>query len=435
MNRSMRVSMRPFTVAAALVVMSGRLSAQHDMSQHDMARDSARGDSARGWTASLSGRAFVQYVDQSTKRGDRQLGVTDWQMLMASRRAGPGTVRLSAMTSIESAVIRGAGSPSLLQTGGTYRHARLHDRMHPHAVVMELAAAYDYPLARAVVLSVYAGAVGEPAIGPASFMHRASAANDPIAPIGHHWQDISHQSFGVVTLGVKAGPLRFEGSAFNPRETDERHLVVDYRGAKLDAYSGRVSWSVLPVRSTSRVTVSSWLGYFNSHDRLDPSARMHRYGGAVVADTRGLRGARWSSTLLYGMNLHHHGGDSHHLIHGAAGASPHHHASSVLAETNLGIGAGTVLFARAERVRKNGEELGFLGGDLMALYDVRSYVLGFTRQVAQLGALQVALGARGAVNFVPSTLLATYGTRRPSGFSVFAKLHANDGRAMNSTSR
>ena len=105
MRLLLRIVMRRFALAAALVLTSGRLLAQagppaHDMSQHRMATDSARD----GWTTSLSARAFVQYVDQSTKRGDRQFGITDWEMLMASRRAGPGTLRLSAMTSIGASI-------------------------------------------------------------------------------------------------------------------------------------------------------------------------------------------------------------------------------------------------------------------------------------------------------------------------------------------
>ena len=35
---------------------------------------------------------------------------------------------------------------------------------------------------------------------------------------------------------------------------------------------------------------------------------------------------------------------------------------------------------RIEGVRKSGDELGFLGGDVTLLYDVRSYVLGVMRR-------------------------------------------------------
>src|SRR2546425_2506544 len=37
--------------------------------------------------------------------------------------------------------------------------------------------------------------VGEPAVGPVAFPHRPSAADDPLAPISHHWQDATHITF------------------------------------------------------------------------------------------------------------------------------------------------------------------------------------------------------------------------------------------------
>jgi len=92
---------------------------------------------------------------------------------------------------------------------------------------------------------------------------------------------------------------------------------------------------------------------------------MHRYGASLLAETRGIRGGNWSSTLVWAMNVHHHGGASHAILHGGPGASPHHHASSLLAESNLGVGQRTAVFARVERVRKNGEELGFCTSDVI----------------------------------------------------------------------
>ena len=122
------------------------------------------------------------------------------------------------------------------------------------------------------------------------------------------------------------------------------------------------------------------------------------------------------------MNVHHHGDASHAVIHGAHGASPHHQAPSFLAESNLEVGKRSNVFARIERVQKNREELGFLGGDLTTLYDIRSIVIGGARDMLGVGPLMVAVGARAALNFVPSSLLDTYGTRTPQGFGVYAQL-------------
>jgi len=79
-------------------------------------------------------------------------------------------------------------------------------------------------------------------------------------------------------------------------------------------------------------------------------------------------------------------------------------------------------------VQKNGAELGFSGGDLTTLYDIRSIVAGFTRHIASVGCAEFSLGVRGAVNFIPPTLLATYGTRTPTGFAVYAQLRPSRDR-------
>lgn len=436
--------MRFLIAAAACFALGERLAAQGDssrttrpMHQHpgaSLQMPPARTGSGTSWTPDsspmrmvgrkfgswsvlLHGAAFLNFNSQRTKRGDTQAGLTDWEMVMALRNVGRGRLQLRAMTSFEPLTLGGDGYPLLLQTGGSYRHAFLHDRQHPHAAIVELAALLEQPLASGISGMLYAGAVGEPAVGPPAYMHRPSAQNDPFAPLSHHWQDASHQTFGVVTAAVGTKQFKLEGSAFNPREADEHHLFMDYRGARLDSYSGR-----LTLAPNAHVVASTWWAFLNSHGRLDPSARMHRYGASVLLDARGASDGRWTSSLVWGMNLHHHSGGSHLILHGNPGASPHHHAASLLAETNFEIGRRTALFARAERVKKNGEELGFLGGDLTALYGVRSYVLGASRDIATIGAAQFSLGARAAINFVPQTLFATYGTRRPAGFAVYARV-------------
>ena len=45
--------------------------------------------------------------------------------------------------------------------------------------------------------------------------------DDPDAPISHHWQDSTHITFGVVTLGAVWHNLKIEGSTFKGREPDE----------------------------------------------------------------------------------------------------------------------------------------------------------------------------------------------------------------------
>jgi hypothetical protein len=45
------------------------------------------------WLLMLHGAAFGQYDHQNGFRGDTQLGLIDWEMLMAARSLGGGTLR------------------------------------------------------------------------------------------------------------------------------------------------------------------------------------------------------------------------------------------------------------------------------------------------------------------------------------------------------
>jgi hypothetical protein len=246
-------------------------------------------------------------------------------------------------------------------------------------------------------------------------MHRASAAADPIAPIGHHWQDATHVSYGVAGIGYRRGPASVEMTAFNARESDYESPWPDFSHGQLDSFAGRVSWAPSPL------AISAWWGYLASHDPIAPEMQMHRYGASTSLERPGIRGGRWASMVVWGMNVHHHDGSSHLLLHGDPDASPHVRSSSVLLESTLGIGARLALFGRVERVLKNGEELGFFGGDLMALHDIRTLSFGARRDVAALPQALFSLGARGSVSFLPSSLELAYGTRRPTGLDLYVQ--------------
>jgi hypothetical protein len=394
-----------------LVALAGMLACAARLSFAQHAAHAPAGGAADRWSFSFDWTVTGLYINEGTKRGDAQFAALDRESFGFLRRIGDGRLELGGMTTLSPFINGGSGTPQLLQTGGTYRHAWVHDRMHASPAVMSLGATYERP-----GLFVNLLAVGPPQLGPDPYMHRASAGSDPFAPLGHHWQDAAHSSFGVVSAGLKLGPAWLTGSAFNAREHDETHPVVDFRGARLDSYSGRVSiagdwWSA-----------DAWTGFLNEPHRLDPTTRMHRMGASLRATGQGVRDVDvWTTTAIWGMNVHHHAAGGHAVLHAAPGASPHHESRSALLESTLDIDFWGSVFARAELVEKSGEELGFLGGDLTTLYPIQSLVLGGTRELKfsvrygwTLGA-----GARASVNFVPEELRATYGTRRPTGMAVF----------------
>lgn len=346
----------------------------------------------------LHGVVFGQYDHQGSDRGDSQLGIVDWEMLMAMRPVGSGMLHFHAMASLEPLTLGEKGYPLLLQSGESYKGEPLHDRQHPHDAVMELAAMFQQPISKNLALEFYGGIAGEPALGPVAFMHRPSAQSDPLAPLGHHWQDATHISFGVVTAGLYSRSWKIEGSAFNGREPDENRWNLDMR--RLDSYSARVT--VNPLREWS---LAGWYGYLDSPEELHPEESAHRYGASLLHDGRGLRGGRWSNAVLTGVNSH--GG---------------HREASYLGETNLEIGSRNTLFGRAELVRKSAEDLALPGIDPEREFDVKSIVAGYMREIQPIRGGTIGIGARVSVNFISHELGQFYGTTAPKGIDVYLRI-------------
>jgi hypothetical protein len=360
------------------------------------------------WTAMLHGVAFGQYDVQGSHRGDDQLGIVDWEMAMLMRRVGAGLLHLHGMISLEPATIGARGYPLLLQSGESHKGEPLHDRQHPHDFMMELAALFQQPLAKDLALEAYGGPAGEPALGPVAFMHRPSAQNDPVSPLGHHWQDATHISYGVATAGLYSRVWKLEGSWFNGREPDDNRWNLDLR--QFDSYSGR-----LTVNPTGRLSLSGWYGYLASPEQLHPDERVHRYGASAMYGGRGVSGGTWASSLIWGANE-------------TAGRVE----NSGLVETNLEIGQKNAVFARAEYVRKDGEELALPGVTPNRQFDIVSLLGGYVREIASIPGGSIGIGGLLSVNFVPPALEPFYGTRTPAGLDIYVRVRPKR-MAMDST--
>jgi hypothetical protein len=424
----------------AIALIGGRARAQHDMSNMGANRPAlplripfSRLGSATSWLPDASpmrgghftvgdwslmadGAANLQYDHQNGFQGDHQLGLIDWEMLMAAHTAAGGVFRVNAMTSVESLVNGRQGYPELLQTGGVFRRARIVNYQHPHNLVTEAAAAYDHSLTGWLAGEVYVAAVGEPALGPVSYMHRPSADADPFAPIGHHAQDATHESFGVVTAALNTHAVKLEGSVFNAREGDEHYYNLDYQGARLDSYSTR-----LTVAPSGNLTLSAWAGYLMAHDRLETAIGMQRYGASILT-SHTLGGHSVSTALIWGVDIHHHGSREHVHDPTATDIKFYHEMTNALVEATVGLTKKTEITGRLEQASKSGDDLGFLAGDLTELFTIQSASLALTHDVVSAGGLTFALGARGAVGRLPETLRLTYRTLNPTGYSIFLKI-------------
>jgi hypothetical protein len=369
-----------------------------------------------GWSVMVHGAVFAQYDTQSTIHGGRQFGIADWEMATALHPLGAGVVGAALGTSLESLVDGPQGYPELLQTGGSYQDARIANRQHPHPALMQLAMTYDRMLVPGLALSTYAAPVGEPAIGPVAFTHRPSAADDPFAPLAHHWEDATHDEDGVLTAGLYTSRVKLEGSAFNARESASGDNLPEYAGARLDSYSGRLS-----VAASDRVMLSAWSAYMFDHDPLDPGTGMQRYGASVLTALRGVGGGNWSTALVWGLDVHHHGAREH--VHDPnAVVPPHHLGTSGLLETTLELGPRTAVFGRAEQVQKTADDLGFLGGDLGQSFTIRELSFGVARDLITSERGRIGVGVRGMMARVPESLRIAYGTRTPSGGAVYLSL-------------
>jgi hypothetical protein len=203
---------------------------------HDTAGTSAQPNStnepmimrARGkWMFMFHGVAFLNALQQSGPRGYDKVFSTNWFMPMAQRQIGRGQLTLRTMLSLEPVTVTQRFYPLLFQQGETAFGKPINDGQHPHDFIMELAALYDLRLGENALLSFYAAPVGDPAMGPSAYAHRASASENPVASLGHHLQDSTHIANDVVTGGLAYKSVRFEFSGFHGREPDEFRWDID----------------------------------------------------------------------------------------------------------------------------------------------------------------------------------------------------------------
>src|ERR1043166_1528492 len=231
-----------------------------------------------GGMGMFMGTAVLRYTDVGSDRdvsiagkgGRSRVDAPSMFMAMYSHLIGKNAqFGFRAMLSLDPLIERGYGYPLLYQTGETYRGEPIHDRPHPHDLFSELAVTWSYKFNDKRSFYLYAGYPGEPALGPPMYLHRTSGMNNPDAPIGHHWQDATHITFGVVTAGYSFGKAKFEASAFNGTEPDDNRWNFDR--ARLNSFSGRLS-----VNPTKNWALQISHGYLKNPERSEPEVHILR---------------------------------------------------------------------------------------------------------------------------------------------------------------
>ena len=364
------------------------------------------------WMVMSHGFAFAQYDHQSGERGADQFGSLNWAMVMATHKMAGGLCQARTMLSLDAFTVSNRGYPLLLQSGESYGGEALHDRQHPHDFWMELGALYQRPITRSLAWSVYAAPSGEPALSPVAFMHRPSAMDNPTAPIGHHWQDATHVSFGVLTAGLFTHTWQVEGSVFNGREPDEHRWNFD--PIRLDSYSGR-----LTVNPSRHWSLAGGYGYLKSPEALNPAESMHRITTSVQHGNTFRNDGQIATTLIWAANKH---GNT-------AGLS-----NSFLFESEAVLDKRNTLFGRTELVQKSAEDLVVAdpsvtsGGVVLPGFPARQHFnvgmaqLGYIREVVRTHWATIGIGAAGTLNFVPNPLEPYYGSRTPVGTFIFLRM-------------
>lgn len=355
------------------------------------------------WHVMQDGNIFVLFNRQGGERGETELKSTNWWMGMFSRPIGGGQLTISTMWSLDPLTAGNNGYSEIFQAGETYKDVPLIDRQHPHDLLMQAAAIWRVPLNDRLALTLAGAPVAEPALGPVAFMHRRSAAENPVAPLGHHTFDSTHIAMGVMTAALDSGPWTIESSIFHGREPDEERWDLMDPGA-LDSWSIR-GW----YRLGTEWTFQASHGFLNEPEALEPGDVKRSTLSASWRREPGETGYS-AVTLAYGRN---------------AKATQNYNA--LVAEGTHRLGFNT-FYGRFE-VQQVETELLLTGiahhdADHIPLRDsVIALTLGGLRDVWSWKGLDFGLGADVVFYGVPDRLSPAYGSR-PLSFHVFGRLRA-----------
>jgi hypothetical protein len=346
--------------------------------------------SAGGWNFMFMGQAFLVDTQQTGPRGADKFYSPNWGMFAAGHDIGHGSVLFDLMLSLDPATITDRRYPELFQTGETAYGKPLVDGQHPHNFIMALGVHYARPLSEDTTLELYFAPVGDPALGPVAYPHRTSAAELPEAPLSHHWQDSTHISNEVVTVGLRYKKVRLEGSGFY---------------GPINSWSTRLSW--FPSKN--------WIGQVSMGRLAHPELLLP--GDVVRATaslqyTRPMQGSSWSTSLIWGRN--------HDTF-------DHRNSNAYLIESVAPYRGKNFFTGRAELVDK--DELFLDQPDVEAFLDrtagstfrIGAYTAGYTRDIGVFRHTETGLGVNFTAYTTPPAIKPYYG-EHPMGWNIFARI-------------
>jgi hypothetical protein len=338
----------------------------------------------------LHGAAFLTDIQESGPRGADKFAAMSWAMAEANHSLGGGTFSVRTMFSLDPATVTNRQYPELFQTGETAHGKAIIDGQHPHNLFMETALVYSHPLGEKSSWEIYAAPVGDPALGPVAYPHRASAEELPQATLAHHVEDSTHVSDDVVTAALTSGIFRLEASGFHGGEPGENRWTIGY-GA-VDSWASR-----LAVAPTANWSGQFSLGHIASPEALEPGDQNRL--SASVTYNRPFAGGNWATSAIWGR------------VHKLADKA---NLDGYTFETLARFRKLNAVTARVEIVDK--DELPVPGQ-----YRIGAYTAGYTRDVRLLPGIATGLGVNFTTYSMPAPIHALYG-QRPVAVLIFLRL-------------
>jgi hypothetical protein len=356
------------------------------------------------WNLMLMGQAFLVEVQQSGPRGSDKLYSANAVMGAAEHSLGGGSIQFETMLSLEPATVTGRRYPELFQTGETAFGRPLADAQHPHNFVMSVGVHYAHSLGENTMLQFYYAPVGDPALGPVAFPHRASAAELPQAPLGHHWQDSTHIADNVATVAIKYKWVRLEGSGFYGSEPDEHRWRINW--GPMNSYSARLSGS----------PTKNWMAQLSAGRLVNPERQSPGDVTRVTASLHYTRpaayGNAWSTSLIWGRN--------HDDV-------TQHNLNSYLVESLYPVSRRDFVTGRIELVDKdelfadNVDLENRLANTVGSTFRIGAYTAGYTRDIGTLKDIETGVGANVTAYSLPSAIKPYYGNH-PWAVSVYMRV-------------
>lgn len=345
-----------------------------------------------GWDLGFMGDAFITDTQQARSRGGDKLYSTNVAMFSAEHAIGRGAFLAEAMFSLEPATVSGRRYPLLFQTGETAFGAPIEDGQHPHDFFMGLGVHYARAVGGNAIFEAYFAPVGDPALGPIAYPHRASAEEIPEAPIGHHWEDSTHISYDVVTIGVKHRFIRLEASGFHGAEPGENRWEIS--GGAIDSWSGRLS--LMPNANwLAQVSV----GRLSRPEALEPGDVVRTT--ASVEYSRPMGAANWSTSFVFGRN------------HKTATGKD---TNALLLESVVPFHRENFFTGRWELVDKDelfaaqpAIEEQLLSNEGTDTFRIGAYTVGYTRYFPVFSSVRTGVGANFTTYTLPEAIVPFYG--------------------------